>query len=157
MTITFTPEEQQVIDTALAIYRSKLRVHEWDCFISPQLVVPYLQLKMVNCDRKTFGVLFLDAKLRLINDMDIFKGTLDSVSVYPREIVKAALKENCHSVLFYQKNPSGHPKPSQSDKTITRKLSDALEMMHINMIDHIIVGDDDYYSFKGTHYKDQYQ
>ena len=101
----------------------------------------YIQSAIGCEDSEVFGVLFLDNKHRLIEFKILFYGTIDSSSVHPREVVKKALEFNAAAVIFCHNHPSGNTKPSQSDITITNKLKQALDLIDIRALDHIIVGD----------------
>ncbi len=89
----------------------------------------------------------LDNRHRLIHDEPLFRGTIDGASVHPREIVKQALGWNCAAVIVAHNHPSGVPEPSQADEWITRRIKDALALVDIRLLDHIIVGDGTSVSF----------
>ncbi len=114
---------------------------------SSKEVFDYLYLSLRDVKREKFKVLFLDAKNRIIDEKTLFEGTVDSSAVYPREIVKDALRYDASSLIFVHNHPSGDPEPSASDKRITKDLVLAARIMQINVLDHIIIGDDRYYSF----------
>ncbi len=107
-------------------------------------------------EREIFKVLFLDAKNKIINTEDLFEGSLDSSVVYPREIMKKAINYNSVSLIFVHNHPSGNPEPSQSDKDITKNLVNAGNVMQIKILDHIIIGDNKYYSFADEGLIDEY-
>jgi DNA repair protein RadC len=88
-----------------------------------------------------FAVMFLDNQHRLIAFEELFFGTIDSASVYPREVLKAALKVNAAALIFAHNHPSGDATPSQADKQITQRLKEALALVDIRVLDHIVVGD----------------
>jgi len=83
----------------------------------------------------------LDSQHRPIASEKLFYGTINASSVYPREVVKAALKHNAAAVLFAHNHPSGNPEPSQSDITITRRLKESLELIDVRVLDHLVVGE----------------
>jgi len=114
---------------------------------SPKEVYDYLFQSMQKNEKEIFKVLFLDAKNRIINTEDLFEGTLNSSVVYPREIMKKAINYNAVSLIFVHNHPSGNPEPSQSDKDITKNLVNAGKVMQIKILDHIIIGDNKYFSF----------
>ncbi len=145
--LSFTLEEQEIIDHALSIIESKLKVSDSNFFNSPKLVSDYLRLQVSPLEREVFGVLFLTNQHQLISDEILFTGTIDSASVYPREVVKAALFKNAAALIFYHNHPSGISEPSQSDRLITRKLTDALSLVDIRVLDHFVLGSSDYVSF----------
>jgi len=109
-------------------------------FTSPQQTKDYCQMLLSSKPYEVFGCLMLDNKHRLIEYRELFRGTIDGASVYPREVVKQALADNAAAVILVHNHPSGNPQPSQADKTITVKLSDALKLMDIRVLDHLIVG-----------------
>ncbi len=114
---------------------------------SSKAVYDYLFQSMQKNKKEIFKVLFLDAKNRIINTEDLFEGTLNSSIVYPREIMKKAINYNAVSLIFVHNHPSGNPEPSQSDKDITKNLVNAGKVMQIKILDHIIIGDNKYFSF----------
>lgn len=101
----------------------------------------YLQRQLRHFAHEVFACLFLDTRHRLISFEPLFRGTIDGASVYPREVVKQALKHNAAAVIFAHNHPSGVAEPSQSDIQITKRLRSALELVDIRVLDHIIVGD----------------
>ncbi len=102
-----------------------------------RLVSSYLRDK----PHEVFAALFLDNQHRLIAFEELFRGTLDAASVYPREVVKQALKHNAAALIFAHNHPSGVAEPSQADRQITERLVRALELMDIRVLDHFVVGD----------------
>ncbi len=114
---------------------------------SPQAVKQYLQLLLNNKPYESFTVLFLDVKNRLIVCEELFRGTLTHASVYPREIVKAALSINAASVIIAHNHPSGTAEPSLADQTLTQTLKQALTLVDVRILDHFIVAGSDTYSF----------
>ncbi|MCU0600595.1 MAG: DNA repair protein RadC [Desulfobacterales bacterium] len=107
----------------------------------------YLYLNMSTKDRECFKALFLDAKNRVIAVEDLFCGTLTASSVYPREVVRAALDHKAAAVIFAHNHPSGDPSPSPADISITRQLVFACQTMGIVVHEHIVIGDSRYFSF----------
>jgi len=114
---------------------------------SSNAVFSYLYQSMQKEKKEIFKVLFLDSKNKLIDAENLFVGSLNSSVVYPREIMEKAIKHNAGSLIFAHNHPSGDSTPSQSDKEITRDLISAGNIMQIKVLDHIIVGDNQYYSF----------
>jgi len=98
-----------------------------------------LRLQIATKDHEVFVVLFLDAQNRFIACEEVFRGTLTQTSVYPREVVKAALKHNAAAVVFAHNHPSGAAEPSIQDQALTRTLADALALVDVKAIDHFIV------------------
>lgn len=107
---------------------------------SSEHVKQYLRAKLRDQPKEVFAALFLDSQHQLIEYQELFSGTLDGASVYPREVVKQALKVNAGAVIFAHNHPSGIAEPSQADIAITRTLKKALELLDIRTLDHIIVG-----------------
>lgn len=114
---------------------------------SPQAVKQYLQLLLANRPYESFAVLFLDVKNRLIASEELFRGTLTHTSVYPREIVKAALAHNAAALIFAHNHPSGTPEPSAADRALTQALKQALALVDVRVLDHFIVAGHQVYSF----------
>ncbi len=114
---------------------------------SSREVFDYLYHTMRESLREKFKVLFLDAKNRIIEEKTVFEGTVDSSVVYPREIIRAALKFNAISLIFVHNHPSGDPTPSQCDRDITKDLVFSAGVMQIKVLDHIVIGSNRYFSF----------
>jgi len=108
-------------------------------FTSPNAVSDYLCLQLKGLEHEVFMVLYLDNQNQLIKDEILFTGTINAANVYPREVVKAALKYNAASLIFAHNHPSGIAEPSEADKLITQKLQKALALVDIHVLDHIIV------------------
>ena len=85
--------------------------------------------------------MYLDNRHRVISFAELFRGTIDGASVHPREVVKEALSRNAAAVILVHNHPSGLPEPSQADEFITRRLKDALALVDIRVLDHLVVGD----------------
>lgn len=103
----------------------------------------YLKQRLRPYAFEVFACLFLDNQHRLIHFEELFRGTIDGASVYPREIVKQALEHNAAAVILAHNHPSGIAEPSQADLQITRRIQSALQLVDIRVLDHIIVGDGD--------------
>ncbi|MCC5902746.1 MAG: DNA repair protein RadC [Halomonas sp.] len=114
---------------------------------SPSRVREFLWLKLAGYEHEVFGAIFLDTQHRVIEYSELFHGTLDSASVYPREVVKQALQLNAGAVIFTHNHPSGEPNPSDADRRITDRLKDALSLIEVRVLDHIVVGGSDSVSF----------
>ncbi|MFS1425307.1 RadC family protein [Shewanella sp. 10N.286.48.B5] len=128
----------QVLESAASIIAEKLN-HQ-DVFTNPQSTKDFLTYKLGGYEREVFGVMMLNSQHQLIEFRELFFGTIDAASVYPREVVKAVLKVNAAAVIFSHNHPSGESEPSQADKLITKKLIDALGLIDVRVLDHIIVG-----------------
>ena len=107
---------------------------------TPEIVKDYLRLSLAHEQVEVFVALWLDAQHKLIEMQVLFRGTLTQTSVYPREVVRAALAKNASGVIFAHNHPSGGTNPSQADRTLTRTLKDALALIDVTVMDHCIVG-----------------
>ncbi|GGK74412.1 RadC family protein [Amphritea balenae] len=108
---------------------------------SPDAVRDYLRLQLADRQREVFACLFLDNQHRVICFEELFQGTIDSATVHPREIVKVALSHNAAAVILAHNHPSGVAEPSQADRNITLVIRDALQILDIRLLDHMVVGD----------------
>jgi DNA repair protein RadC len=113
---------------------------------NPQAVRDYLKALLRHEPHEVFGCLFLDAKHRLLAFEALFQGTIDSASVYPRQVVKRALAHNAAALILTHNHPSGVAEPSQADRDLTRRLKDALALVEVRVLDHFIVGDGEPFS-----------
>ncbi|WP_413525169.1 RadC family protein [Photobacterium phosphoreum] len=129
----------QVLEKAAEIVAN--RYLRGDVFTNPQATKDFLQYKMAGYEREVFAVLLLDNQHRLIEYKELFFGTIDAASVYPREVVKVAFNCNAAAVIFAHNHPSGIAEPSNADKQITQKLKDALALIDIRVLDHFVVGE----------------
>lgn len=136
---------QAVLELARRAISEELQCGE--VLSSPQTVKQYLQLLLARRQYESFVVLFLDVKNRLIATEELFRGTLTHTSVYPREVLKAALAHNAASIILAHNHPSGTPEPSQADRTLTQALKQALGMVDIRVLDHFVVAGKHVYSF----------
>jgi len=118
-----------------------------DSLTSPDLVRHYLSAQLRHRTHEVFAVLFLDNQHRLRAFDELFQGTIDGASVYPREVVKRALAHNAAAVILAHNHPSGVAEPSQSDRRITQRLQQALDLVGVRVLDHMVVGDGEVVSF----------
>jgi DNA repair protein RadC len=116
-------------------------------FTSPVITKDYLRLRMSDYQREVFAVLLLDSQHRLIRYEELFYGTIDAASVYPREVVKLTLARNAAAVIFAHNHPSGYPEPSDADRRLTERLKVALATIDIPVLDHLVIGHLDAVSF----------
>ncbi len=107
----------------------------------------YLYHAMRDLKRECFKVLFLDSKNQILEERTLFEGTVDSSAVYPREIMKEALRFNAAAMVFVHNHPSGDPDPSTCDREITRELVFAARIMQLKVLDHLVIGNNRYFSF----------
>lgn len=118
-----------------------------DTLSSPEAVKFYLRAQLRHQPHEIFAALMLDNQNRLIVYRELFSGTIDGASVYPREVVKQVLAHNAAAVIFAHNHPSGVAEPSRADHAITKRLNEALALIDVRMLDHIIVGDGQEISF----------
>ena len=117
------------------------KMQRGDALTDPDAVRFYLVSKLRDYRFEVFACLFLDNRHRVIQFEELFRGTIDSASVHPREVVRRCLFHNAAAVIFAHNHPSGVADPSQSDERITQKLKDALQLIDVRVLDHFIVGD----------------
>ena len=115
------------------------QLQEREAFQSPRAVSQYLQLHLAHHPYEVFAVMFLDAQHRLLRFEEMFRGTLNQASVYPREVVKAALDLGAASVVLAHNHPSGSVEPSPADERLTLAIKSALQLIDVRVLDHIIV------------------
>lgn len=108
---------------------------------SPADTEAFLQARMRHLDHELFCCLYLDNRHRVLRFDELFRGTIDGTSVYPREVVKEALSVNAAAVILAHNHPSGVAEPSQADERITQRLKSALDLVDIRLLDHLIIGD----------------
>jgi DNA repair protein RadC len=114
---------------------------------SSREVFDYLYHTLRDAKKEKFKAIFLDAKNQIIEEKTFFEGTVDTSAVYPREIMEEALRYSASALIFVHNHPSGDPEPSESDKEITKELVFASNMMQLKVLDHIIIGNNRYFSF----------
>lgn len=128
----------KTILAALSILERRLRA-PGECLNSPGQVRAFLMLYLAELEYESFMAIFLDAQARLIEVSELFRGTLTQTSVYPREVVKTALRLNAAAVIFAHNHPSGCAEPSVADESLTRRLKQALALVDVRVNDHFIV------------------
>lgn len=133
----FNKEEQAIIDNAITLIESKIQRGAY--ITSPADSKSYLKLKLATLEAEVFVVLFLTTQNQVIEVREMFRGTIDSSAVYPREVVKAALQTNAAALIFAHNHPSGVAEPSQADIIITERLKQALELIDVRVLDHLII------------------
>ncbi len=139
-------DDEAVVLSALRILEARLRI-PGVLLSSPTEVKQYLSLQLGEQEHESFVVLFLDTKNRLIAVDEVFRGSLTQTVVYPREIVKVALRQNAAAVILAHNHPSGAPEPSNADRAITATLKQALALIDVRVLDHIVVAGATQYSF----------
>lgn len=114
---------------------------------SPQATRRFLQARLRDRPREVFALLLLDNQHRVLTFVELFFGTLDAASVYPREVVQTVLKHNAAAVIFCHNHPSGVAEPSRADRSLTERLAAALALIDVRVLDHLVVGDGETVSF----------
>lgn len=141
-----SPYAQKTIRRAISLLEKQLR-EPGVPFLSTSATRDWLRLNFAGKEREAFMVLFLDNQHRLITHETLFTGTLSSVRVYPREVVKQALLCNAASVVLAHNHPSHRAEPSHADRKITERLQQALALVDISVLDHFVIGGMDVISF----------
>lgn len=127
----------EILHVAREIMNRKVR--RGTSMSSPALVREYLTLKLGTVEHESFCVLLLDSRHRLIEYVELFRGTIDGANVYPREVVKLALAKNAAALVAAHPHPSGIAEPSHADELISRRLKEALSLVDIRLLDHVII------------------
>lgn len=133
----FTSEDQ-VLEEAADIIAT--RFVRGDAFCNPDHTMQFLSCKLGGFEREVFAVILLDSQHRLIKFDSLFFGTIDSATVNAREVVKSALNSNAAAVILAHNHPSGNAEPSNADIRLTRTICDALALIEVRVLDHIVVG-----------------
>jgi DNA repair protein RadC len=139
--------EEAIIGEALAILRRRTTRANYDRIGRPADVRNMLILKYAEAKKEDFGVLWLDVKNRIIAREVLSTGTVTQCSVYPREVVRAAMRLNASAAILFHCHPSGDKEPSQADKLLTTNLKNTLGLIDVRVLDHIIVAGADAFSF----------
>ena len=124
---------------------------------SSKEVFDYLQYSMLDLKKEIFKVIYINNRNQIIDSVDLFEGTLDSIHIHPREIVESALKHSATRLIFAHNHPSGDPTPSKSDKQITRDLVFIGMVLDIKVLDHVIIGGNKYFSFADDNLIQKYE
>lgn len=135
----------EVLQAAQRLLGAQLRGRE--VLSSPQAVRDFLRVKLGGLEHEVFAVLMLDAQNRLIEYVELFRGTVSQASVYPREVVKESLTFNAAATIFCHNHPSGIAEPSRADEMLTQTLKTALSLVDVRVLDHLIVAGNDVTSF----------
>lgn len=121
---------------------ASLRLCKGRALTSPKEVFSHLQALLADYEHEVFALLMLDSRHRVIAFEELFRGTLDGTSVYPREVVKLALEHNAAALILVHNHPSGDPEARMADRNLTTKLQDALNLVGVRTLDHNVVGDE---------------
>ena len=135
----------------------KQKILERSVYKSPQEIFDYLRYSMRDLDKEVFKVIYLDKRDKIIDAVDLFEGMLDSISIRPREIMGSAIAHNATGLIFAHNHPTGDPTPSRTDKQLTRELVFVGLIMQIKVLDHIIIGEDRYFSFADDKLIEKYE
>ncbi|MBI4304116.1 MAG: DNA repair protein RadC [Chloroflexi bacterium] len=135
----------------------KERIADKPVYQSAQEIFDYLYHSMRDLNKEVFKVLYLNSQNQIIEAEDLSTGTINSSSVSPREVIAGAIKNNAVALIFVHNHPSGNPEPSKSDKELTRDLLYAGSIMGIRVLDHIVIGDNKYFSFAGEGLVEEYR
>jgi DNA repair protein RadC len=119
------------------------RVRGSEVLSSPQAVRDFLRVKLGTLEHEVFAVVHLDTQNRVIEYVEMFRGTVSQTSVYPREVVREAMKRNSAAMLLVHNHPSGSTQPSRADEMLTQTLKAALALVDVRVLDHLIVAGDD--------------
>ncbi len=131
--------EDQTIRSAITILETRLQQPE-AVIRAPHDAANYLTLRLAERTSEVFGIVFLNTRHAVIECREMFFGTIDGTSVYPREVVRAVIETNAAALILFHNHPSGNPEPSQADERITHRLHAACELIDVRILDHIIVG-----------------
>ena len=148
--VTELINEEDLLTIANQIARQKLAKGE--AITDKHLAQQALQTLLQSREHEVFAMLFLDNQHRILAYEELFRGTLSSASVYPREVVKRALALNAAALILVHNHPSGHPEPSRADIEITQRLQSALALVDIRTLDHLVVASNGVVSLKERGY-----
>ena len=135
---TWSQTAMQILETAANIIAEKYLYG--DVFINSQATKDYCRYKLSGYEREVFAIMLLNNQHELIEYNELFYGTIDAAAVYPREVVKAVLAANASAVIIAHNHPSGVSEPSLADKAITQRLVNALGLIDVRVLDHLIIG-----------------
>ncbi len=135
----------------------KEKIVDKPIYKSAQEIFDYLYHSMRDLKKEVFKALYLNSQNQIMETEDLFTGTVNSSSISPRELIESALKNRAVSLIFVHNHPSGNPEPSKSDQELTKDLVYAGSIMRIRVLDHIIIGNDRYFSFAGEGLIEQYE
>ena len=140
---------QDILDRAAALMAQRFRAGA-PVLADPDRTRQYLRHQIGTLPYEVFGLLLLDTRHRLIRAEVLFRGTIAGASVHPREVARVVLEANAAGVILFHNHPSGVAEPSQADELITRRLKETLSLLDVRVLDHLIIGDAQEYSFAET-------
>jgi DNA repair protein RadC len=135
--------DEEIIGSAQGVLSKRFRTGS-PVLGSPARTRQFLRVRLGALDYEVFGCLHVDKRHRLIKAEDLFRGTIDGTSVHPREVVRSVILHGAAAVVLYHNHPSGEASPSQADELITQRLKEALALIDVRLLDHIIVGESAY-------------
>lgn len=130
--------DDEVIAAALRILSKRITASP--AMSNPRIVREYLAVRFAGLEHEVFACLYLDNRNKVIACEELFRGTIDGASVYPREVVKRALLHNAAAVIFTHNHPSANPEPSNADELLTRRLKEAMSLVDVRVLDHLVIG-----------------
>jgi DNA repair protein RadC len=133
-------DPQEVLRRAQAILSQRFRAGS-PALTSPSLTREFLRMRVGSLDHEVFGAIFLDTRHRVLTVETLFQGTIDRASVHPREVVKSALAHNAAGLILFHNHVSLVSEPSQADELITRRLKEALSLIDVRVLDHLIIAE----------------
>ncbi len=134
------PADQELIDQAIRCLEERYLVNQ-DVLTSPEATRDFLKLRLDGIAYEVFALVLLDNRHRVLRYVELFRGTLDGASVHPREVLRCVMAHNAAAVILAHNHPSGVTEPSQADIRITQRLKDALALIEVRVLDHLIVGE----------------
>jgi DNA repair protein RadC len=137
---------KRIVTTALKLLEKQMKI-EKNQFTKTKQVIDYLRLKLAQKEREHFVAMYLNNQHQLLKVETLFMGTINSVEIHPREIIKQALKHNATAIIFAHNHPSGEAQPSNADRNINQKLIEILNIVDIRVLDHIVIGRQSHFSF----------
>ena len=138
-------EKQSAVTLAMKVLAIKHRAGR--TLSNPQVTRNYLRLRLADYQNEVFGSVFLDSRHRILALRELFQGTIDGASVHPRVVVQQALEVNAAAMVFFHNHPSGVAEPSRADEMLTRRLSEALALVDVRVLDHFVVSGGESVSF----------
>lgn len=137
-------EEREILDLAADILAPRVI---GQILSSSRDTTEYLRARLALLEHEVFGCLFLDNRHRVLAFEELFRGTINGTAVYPREVAKRALAHNAAALILVHNHPSGDPEPSRADELLTQRLKEALELLEVRVLDHLVIGNESCVSF----------
>jgi len=137
----------RLVKELCAVYLGE-RMEDRDLLSSPQVVADFARMKLTEIPHESFMIIYLNTRNEVLKYEIVQEGTLDHAVVYPRRIIEGALSQHASGLILVHNHPSGHCRPSNEDLSLTRNIVEAVRMIDIRILDHIVVGREGYFSFK---------